>query len=320
MKKLIALMAALSFLMAPMTVNAITMRGYMEQVYGDAEVVFPDMPNTHPNFAGVSFLVEDEVIQGYPDGTFKPDGEINRAELMKMIVSLVSPGTDPDSSYYKNCFPDVTTDWYAPYVCYGKEAGWIEGYPDGTYKPANNVNRVEAMKIVMNAMIEDPLWPTPTESELLIPLPADADPNAWYKGYLLFGIAKELLDGQHVVGTSDNYTYKPGEPMTRKEVAEMMWRIYVYMVERMEYANLITETACFQIEHSDLSEEDQMALWVDEILTPFGYTQEEADMLSDKYIDDDVLTELKADGIATKCGDPTGVDMSKWDGFKLFAR
>jgi hypothetical protein len=321
MKKRISFFILCFVLLGVLPVHAVTMRDTMIDTYSQSTNTFPDMTANHPNFPGVSFLVEEEALKGYPDGTFKPDGLINRAELTKMIVALFSPQEQGlNISVYQNCFPDVKDEWFSYYVCYAKEKGWVQGYPDGTFKPSNSVNRAEAMKIVFNAMIEESLWPTPTEAEKLIPLPKDSDENAWYAGYMLFAVAKELLDGQHVTGTEEEYYYKPGEPMTRKEVAELIWRTYLYMVERIEYVNLIAETACFQQAHIDLSDSEAKALWVTDLLIPAGYTEEDADKLSDIYSTDDVLEELKDDAIANQCGDASTIDMTKWDGFKIYAR
>ncbi len=318
MKKVL-IPALLYFMLAGvLPVSAVTMRDTLIRTYTSAPVIFSDLKADHANFVGISFLVEEEAIKGYPDGTFKPDGAINRAELMKMVVAMFASSADLTS--YQNCFSDVGTEWFASYVCFAKEKGWVDGYPDGTFQPAKNVNRVEAMKIVLNAMIEETLWPTPTEAELQLPMPTDADNEAWYAGYLRFAVSKELLDGTHVTGDTEEYYYKPADPMTRKEVAEMIWRTYLYMVERIEYVDLIAETKCFQQAHADLSDEAAKALWIEQILTPVGYTESDVDTLSETYITDDVLAAMREDAVAVSCGDATKVDMSRWDGFKIYAR
>ncbi|MBD3360686.1 hypothetical protein GF366_02690, partial [Candidatus Peregrinibacteria bacterium] len=112
---------------------------------------FPDVRENHKNQEAVNYLKEIDIIAGYPDGTFKPDGEINRAELTKMIVASK---TDPDGQIYKNCFPDVKEEWFAPFICYAKENNWVEGYPDGTFKPEQNINRVEALKIIFEVIFD----------------------------------------------------------------------------------------------------------------------------------------------------------------------
>ncbi|MDX9970354.1 MAG: S-layer homology domain-containing protein [Candidatus Gracilibacteria bacterium] len=322
MKKILVTTVILSlFSFFPILSNADTLRDIMEDTYSANILEFSDIPSSHINYKAMAFLFEEEVINGYSDGTFKPDGLINRAELMKMISAIMYRGEmDSNMASYKNCFSDVKEEWFATYVCFGKEKGFVNGYGDGTFRPSNNVTRAEAMKIILNVMIEEALWPTPTEAEMAFTLPKDSEPNAWYEGFLRFAIAKELLDGQHVTGTEAEYYYKPNEAMTRKEVAEMIWRTFLYMMERVEYVEMLTMTSCFQIANSDLSEEEAKQKWIDELLTPYGITEAEADELSEKYINDDVLSAMKADGIEYECGDKDSVDMSKWSGFLKYGR
>lgn len=183
---------------------------------------FPDVKNDHPNSNAIDNLVEEEVISGYPDGTFKPDGLINRAELTKMVVETV---TTPSSVEFKNCFPDVKEEWFAPYICYAKKRGWVEGYNDGKFKPAENINRVEALKIILNVIFEEipQSHLDPNES------PAkDIDLNEWYAQYFTFADVSDLLDRQHVNVSGDSYFYYPQKEMTRKEVAETIYRSLVF--------------------------------------------------------------------------------------------
>ena len=108
---------------------------------------FPDVTTDSVNADAISYLKDKGVLQGYPDGSYRPSTEINRAEFTKIIVgSLVQ---NPKGS---NCFPDVKTEWYAPYVCEAKTRGIIGGYPDGTFQPGATINFSEASKIIANAM------------------------------------------------------------------------------------------------------------------------------------------------------------------------
>ena len=109
---------------------------------------FPDVPTSNQNAVAIDYLAEVGTISGYSDGTFKPTAEINRAELMKILVG--SP-FDLDPQIHKDCFPDVKSEWFAPYVCYAKKKGWVSGYPDGSFQPANKVNRAEGLKMIYNA-------------------------------------------------------------------------------------------------------------------------------------------------------------------------
>jgi len=189
--------------------------------YAEAQS-FPDVPSSHQNYDSISWLAKEGIIQGYEDGTFKPDNPVNRAELMKMVVMMKAAIDDN----YNKCFPDVTDDWYARYVCYGLEQGWIKGYPDGNFLPANNVNRAEAVKVTLNAMIPEDEWPELNSIEELYLMPADLDMDAWYANHLQMALVKDFLDKAHTTENPEGtINYFPSGEMTRKEVAEMIYSI-----------------------------------------------------------------------------------------------
>lgn len=107
---------------------------------------FPDVSTTHVNSDAIDYLKDQGVIQGYPDGTYQPAGDINRAEFIKIVVGSLYKDLNR-----KNCFPDVGDEWFAPYVCEAKARGIVAGYPDGTFKPGEMINFSEASKIIVNA-------------------------------------------------------------------------------------------------------------------------------------------------------------------------
>src|SRR5450830_863597 len=84
------------------------------------------------------------LIKGYPDGTFKPDQNLTRAEFMTLANRAFG---------YTTVVPITYTDvkagsWYAPEVAKAKAAGYISGYPDGTMKPENPITREETATII----------------------------------------------------------------------------------------------------------------------------------------------------------------------------
>ncbi len=161
---------------------------------------FSDVPGTHKNSTAIQHLKANKIIDGYPDGTFKPNGEINRAELIKMVVEMMIGDPTAQGQSYQNCFPDVTTEWFAPHVCYAKQMGWVKGYEDGNFKPANNTNRAEAMKIILNAFFngESNIDDLSEDEKESLTIPTDLPANAWYYKFLAFGLAKDLLDQSHI--------------------------------------------------------------------------------------------------------------------------
>lgn len=247
-----------------------------------------DVPTSHPNYAAISLMADEGAVSGYPDGSFKPDNPVNRAELVKMIIAYNI--VNVDLTPYKNCFPDVKEEWFAPYVCYAKEAGLVNGYPDGTFKPGNNVNRVEAIKILLPAIIPDERMPMPADIDKAVTQPSDIDGNAWYAGYLRFSVAKGLLDMQHATTNGDAYNYYPAGNMSRKEVAEFIFRMMAYEYDRAAYTAAMSVSTCYYLENKDTMTEEAIKAKINEMLsqTP-DYTLSELDAMTVALADDDVV-------------------------------
>ncbi|MDP2691942.1 MAG: S-layer homology domain-containing protein [bacterium] len=180
---------------------------------------FPDL-RSPVLIEAVDYLVDHGIISGYPDGTFKPDQTINRAEALKIIfLSLGQSITDNLPPTTDNPFPDVDkSEWFAPYVQQAKLKGLIQGYPDGTYKPTQFVNKVEFVKIAMLAQsYYSPLplsqLPTPN-SELPF---TDLDASQWYIPYLSFAYENNFLD--------KTSRFNPTDGMTRGDAAMIIFRV-----------------------------------------------------------------------------------------------
>ncbi len=188
------------------------------------EDFYYDIAADHVNYEAVKYMDDNGIIDGYPDGGFGPDGEINRAELMKMVVEMMGV----DGGEGTGCFPDVNDDWYAPYVCYAYDQGWVDGYPDGTFQPGNYTNRAEAIKMILNAYFEGEIPGIDTlelSPEYHADVPNDASEDEWYYSFVEYAALADVLDLQHIDLISFGYNYFPGENMTRKEVAEMIYRL-----------------------------------------------------------------------------------------------
>ncbi len=173
--------------------------------------IFTDVNTSSDNAAAIDYLKTSGIISGYSDGSFKPKNSLNRAELLKILVE--GTGYSPDETVYKNCFPDVKADWYAKYVCYAKEQGWISGYPDGTFKPSNNVNKAEALKMLLEVFVVD--LQTPEENPF-----KDVFKNEWYATYIYTAKSMGLLEE-----TGQNYS--PGTNITRGQISENIYRLLV---------------------------------------------------------------------------------------------
>lgn len=178
-------------------------------------------------YDGIVLVKERGIVEGYADGTYRPDDTINRAEMLKILVeaSYLGQNTEFLNSYTdESCFEDVEADkWYTGYICYAKKKAWIDGYPDGTFRPGENINFVEAMKIVMNVL------------DLKLMHPGNfTDEDPWYRNF---------------VESAETYNLIPmtvkdfGQLINRGEMADMIARkikyddggLGEYLSERADY-------------------------------------------------------------------------------------
>ena len=88
------------------------------------------------------------LIKGYEDGTFKPDNSVSRAEFVTMMNNVLKNDAEGTVS-----FTDVKeTDWFYQAVAAAVNAGYCNGYEDGTFKPSATISRAEAAVMIANAM------------------------------------------------------------------------------------------------------------------------------------------------------------------------
>ncbi len=170
---------------------------------------FSDLDETHWAYEGINKLVGEGIIIGYPDGTFKPEGNITRAELVK-IVNMVFEFTEIEEA---TDFTDVKAeDWFFDNVLIAQQAGYIVGYPDGTFKPNGLITREEFCKIldVINNFVELPLST----------LPAD-EVSPWAVEYVNRVISNRimLLD--------ENNNFRALEKATRAEVCDTLAKFII---------------------------------------------------------------------------------------------
>ena len=101
----------------------------------------------------VSYLASIEILTGYPDGTFKPNQSITRAEF-----AAVASRFDQLAVTTTNAFPDIENHWAKDYINSAYTKGWVSGYPDGTFKPQQDITRAEVVKVV-NTMLNRKIRP-----------------------------------------------------------------------------------------------------------------------------------------------------------------
>ena len=122
----------------------------------------------------VSTLSSMGIITGYPDGTFRPNAYITRAEFAAIAARF-----DPSGDKTTASFRDILNHWAKDEISIAYNNSWVDGYPDGTFGPQRNITRAETMTLVNRVLNRRP----ETEEDLLPEMTIwtdNANPNAWY--------------------------------------------------------------------------------------------------------------------------------------------
>lgn len=188
------------------------------------EQLFTDVSLGHSEYTAIKYLRDNGILEGYPDGSFKPDNEINRVEALKIILEANELITD---SYIEEnklgglnfkadseliTFTDIyKSSWYYPYLKKAVKNGIVRGYPDNTFRPVAVVNRAESLKILMES--DEIELPEVTENPF-----DDVNKDEWFAQYFLEAKNREI-----VYVTMQNLVI-PGRQMTRSRFSELVYR------------------------------------------------------------------------------------------------
>lgn len=166
--------------------------------------VFSDVSDGFYASKEIIALNESGIIQGYSDGTFRPNETVNRAELIKLLIAGLHVA---ESKNERDCFPDVKAEWFSTFVCAAKRLNWISGYSDGSFKPSNTVNRAEAIKMIVSSLTDD--------MDSTAALPVDVSEDDWFAPYVRkaveLGIVRDSL-------------FNPGANLLRADAAIWIYR------------------------------------------------------------------------------------------------
>lgn len=177
---------------------------------------FSDLSASSTYYNAVMDLKARGIISGYPDGTFKPDQVVNRAEALKLILGAAKVVVPTDAAMGLAGFSDVDgSAWYAPYLRKALSMGVVQGYPDGTFKPGQTVNLAENLKMLIKAENID------LSQVFAIGTPYnDVAPDAWYRSYLEYANEGNLIEAADANGN-----IHPDQGMTRGKLSELLYRL-----------------------------------------------------------------------------------------------
>lgn len=157
-------------------------------------------------------------VKGRAKGIFAPDDILTRAEFTKIALNSIQEEVDPFEELDDVPFFDVPLySWYAPYISRAKALGLVNGYPDGSFKPDDPINRVEAVKILMQAFrfdLDSAGIRTDNYEDVLT--------WEWYFPAVNFALQQRLIDGIRLPnGTIQYDSFGPGRSIKRGEMAKL---------------------------------------------------------------------------------------------------
>lgn len=155
------------------------------RLMAEAESKLIDIDN-HWAAMPIKAMVNEGIVNGYPDNTFRPDHAISRAEFITIINKAYRLTATAEINY-----PDVDkADWFWEEISKAKAAGYLSGYADGTIKPRNTITRQEAAVIIARTAKMN----SGNESELAA-FKDCADIPAWSRGALAALTEKGYIGG-----------------------------------------------------------------------------------------------------------------------------
>jgi hypothetical protein len=180
--------------------------------------MFPDVPNSHWAACDIDKLAINDVVVGYPDGLFKPNQHISRAEFATMLVKGFNLNCNLDE---QTMFSDVPkSNWANASIAKAVDENLLKGYPNRTFRPQANVTRVEALTSIAKGMTCDI-----DECQANDILSKYADGNkvpAWAR----IPVAKSLQSGALKDSPTPNMIL-PNKDASRADIASMMQTVRV---------------------------------------------------------------------------------------------
>lgn len=176
---------------------------------------FSDVSPSSKYSNAIETLANKGVINGYEDGTFKPDQKVNRVEALKMILKAASISSDTVEA---SEFSDVPhSEWFAPFVSTAKKRGIVSGDGStGKFLPARVVIKAEFLKMSLLAFDHDVSKHNGRKN-----VATDVSNDAWYISFMSY--ARTLL----IVAPDSNNKLQPDQQLSRGECAEIIYQLLI---------------------------------------------------------------------------------------------
>ena len=153
----------------------------------------------------IQWLVKQKALSGYPDGTFRPDNPITRAEFSALIVKALDIPINGTK-----VFKDTKRHWAKAYISTLANRGYINGYADGSFRPDSLITRAEMVKVISKTGGLKLTTNNQSFSDIA---------GHWAKSYILIASSNNIISGY------PNGKFRPNTICLRADAAACMYRL-----------------------------------------------------------------------------------------------
>jgi hypothetical protein len=257
--------------------------------------------------AEVEAMAAQEIVTGDPDGSFRPSGNLNRAEAAALLHRVLGLGEPLAPS--EKPFPDVDIDkWYAGYIADMEALEMIHGYGDGLYRPGKEINRAEFIKIALEAYyyaVDDEAIRAEIDAlmegektDLYEDLVDD-----WYTPYVTAATEMGFVHGSICDG---GRCFKAGDDITRAEATVILYNMFYEILTAEEVTDAVDDAAAADDAAADDAAADDAA--ADDAAADDAAADDAAaddavtyDCTSDLYNCSDYTTQAEAQAVYDYC-------------------
>lgn len=185
-----------------------------------AQAFYTDMDQNHWAYQSIKFLTEVGVVVGYPDGTYKPDIPVTRAEFASMAIKAL--GQEDANVTQDIHFSDVKPDFWAYNII--KKAVYFDLIPDAKdtdFRPYDSVTRAEAITIAVNALTTSQISEQRAQDIIAKSYEDYTQMPAWF----LISAAKAQLLDLVIVMPGNEGKLESDRPANRAEIAALLYKM-----------------------------------------------------------------------------------------------
>ncbi|MDR0491803.1 MAG: von Willebrand factor type A domain-containing protein, partial [Oscillospiraceae bacterium] len=157
---------------------------------------YPDVQPDTPYQTAINSLSAEGLLEGFPDGTFKPDSEITRAEFCKIVMTVFGNEAAAGKSYNAVSFTDIDTHWAKEYIIAAANMGYVNGIGNGLFAPDEKITCEQAIAIIVRIV--------------------SGDKRSYPFDYLAYAMDEEISSGVPLV---------TGRNITRGETAQLIYNV-----------------------------------------------------------------------------------------------